>query len=304
MDRPLFQKISDLKDLLTKKEVLIVGGVLVIAAGGYYAYQWYTHDEKKDGGAQGHLAPLQGTRPEAPKTTFNFERASTRFLSAKDRVEQFKTKSPLRFEELAAAIAGDAEGLTEQTLIKISQLVLAISEIDFSKIVKTNRKARRQVLNGDNAKFELVCIDGIKEYESLYAENLAEVLASLKITQDKFEQAIGLHAQTNPAVHLTGRRIYDAMLERMPTFVGPEGSTQELIVKMSTYLLDTYKRQAFKPVTKEYARDVALTMVYDLMENEFKIEEEDFRSLLEVFDTDEAKAKRDELNRELQLLIV
>ena len=273
-----------------KKEVKVLGGALVCAGIGYLLYRRFWKED-----------PQAPAEPQGPKTTFHFERASSKFLSAKERVEVFKKSAVQKFEELAAAAKTDGAELSEATLLLVKSLVLSISEKEFAKIMQTNRKARRQVLDADSAKYELICVDGIREYEVLYADNLREVLAALKVSQDYFDLAVQKHLPNNPDVHLTGRQIYSALVDRLPAFNVPEEPTTELTEKASQYMLATYKRLSptFRPVAKEYASTVFLSLIQDLLEDEFELEEEDMRKLIKQADSEAARATREELKQEL-----
>lgn len=296
------------KDPATRPKA-IAASVLLGGALAYGAYHfWINRDQvaadvKKVAHSVEHAAKKAGH--EVEKVLGNTEQAvekgihwvSKKIAPPKTRLATFKELHLQRFVEAkqAAFKGADRDIIDYSTLIRIQQLAIEMSENDFRKVVKLNREHRRKCLEHDKAKYEEIVIQGEKDFETIFKENLHEILAECEISRDKYEKSMAEHVKTDDKVYLEGANLYDVMVNRLPAVNEPVKPNQEYVVQIHNFMMDHYQKIFYKAIHKEFFTDIKEKMLFDMIHEKYGIEEEDLRKLRKEFDTFEVRNLREKL---------
>ena len=269
----------------------------------YGAYHFWT---RKDSVAQGLSAVVHKVEDAALNVVHKVEDVVTavkkgyiqKLKPAKERVEEFKKLHLQKFVEAKeAAIKEDKERvLAYETLKKLQQLAIEMSEKDFRKITKLCREQRRKCLDHEKPKYEEIFIEFETDFEELFTQNLKTILAESGVSDEKYNSSIEAYVQKDQEVYLNGIQLYDVMIGRLPCINEPVPPTKEYVTEIHAFMLSEYKHTFYKPVSKEYFTDVKEKMVLDKVWEKYGIEEEDLRKLRRTFDTPEIDLLQEQFN--------
>lgn len=215
------------------------------------------------------------------KVNKTFTRASEKFASAKDRVAKFKDLHFDRFVNAKKLCIRDGEDrpLSQEAISTIHELAMEMSEKDFKNILKVNREQRRTRIEHDKPHYEEIAIDGIKEFENLFTENLNSILAECGVSRDQYDQSIKQLTGVAPTYHIGGYGLYEAMLNRVPSVSLPDSGLEQLFVDVQKFMDEQYHKIMYRPLSKEHFVDVKRKMLLDKVHEKFGIEEEDIFKL-------------------------
>lgn len=285
-----------LKKLKVSREVKLATGGVVLLGVGYILYRRYfkeskKEDEKKVGEGQlkDESLPKEGDASSKPTRT------SGKFQPAKTRVDKFIESAKLRYSGVKDLIAKEGELLSLETINSIHNLVFDMSEKDFKKIITTNRDQRRKLAKEDISNYEQIVIEGVVEFSGLVEENLSELISSLGLKREKYDNSVLRLSEENPQLVLTTKMIYETMIGKLPPLGYPDNASGELGVTLTQTMIETQKEIAYKPSNSEFSDWVIASLVNDDLYEKMDLEEEDLRKLLKEHPTDESKANREAL---------
>lgn len=284
---------------------LVIGGVLA-----YGAYQFWTHrtevaevvshgahkagDTIKDAGHKVEKAAHSlGQEVKKVATTVEAKidealyKISHKLPSAKDRVAEFKKFHLERFVHAKQkAISEEHEKVLKyDTLTQIQQLAIEMSEKDFRKLIRINREERRKLIQHQKFNYEEVTIGGMKDFEDIFDQNIAEILKECGVSQEKYNDSIAQHIATDQGVYLVGPQLYETMVARMPAVNAPVTPTKDYAVEVFTYMVDQYPKIMYQPRSKEHYTEVKDRMLLDRVHEKYQLEEEDIKKLRRDFDS-------------------
>lgn len=290
------------KDPNTRPKAL-AASVLLGGALAYGAYHFWTHRSQIVSGVKKVEDKLEKAASKigdkikegALEVEHKIEEAlyklSHKLPSAKDRVKEFKNIYLERFVEAKKKAFADADkdALSFDSLLLIQQLAIEMAEKDFRKITKLNRESRRKFMENEKAKYEAILIEGEKDFEKIFSQNLLEILKECEVSKEKYDNSMGANLTYDDNVYLEGSGLQQAMVLRLPAINEPTPPSQEYTIEIHKFMLDEYHKIAYRPMRKEYYTEVKDKLVFDRVHMQYGIEEEDVLKLRRNFDSLELK---------------
>ena len=219
-------------------------------------------------------------------------RISHKLAPARDRVHEFKQVHLERFVKAKQhAITEDPDKtLSLQTLSSIQQLVIEMSEKDFRKSIRLNREERRKLIAHQKHHYEEVVIGGMKDFEQIFEQNLSETLKECGVSQDKYNDSIAQHVNTDPNIYLVGPQLHETMVLRLPAVNTPVTPTKDYAVEVYAvevyaFMVEQYPKIMYHPISREHYTEVKDKMLIDRVHEKYQLEEEDIKKLRRDFDS-------------------
>lgn len=224
-----------------------------------------------------------------------FNRLSDRLKPATSRVTDFKAINLERFVEVkkqAITQNHQTNALTSETVDRINELAIEISEQDFRMALKLNREQRRKLIDNDKPQYEELFIDGLKDIEIIFNENLNAILADCEISRATYDASAG-KSTTHPK--LEGDALFQTLLSKQPALNLTDSPTSELAADVYKHMKEQYERIMYRPINREYVTEIKRAMALDRVHDKFGLEEEDLAKLRKNFASD-VQSFQDQIN--------
>lgn len=214
-----------------------------------------------------------------------YKRISERIPEAATRLESYKSANLERYfnAKKVSTVEEFHQLLSLDALKKLQEVVMEMSENEFRKNLKLNREQRRAHLAHDKPHYEEIVIDGRKDFEKIFNDNLKVVLQDFGVSQDKYEASVGEHVKDDQEIALFGTQLYDIMVKRMQPINLAEDATAEYAEEVAQHLATEYHSVLYRPLRKAYFTAVREQMLYDKIHETFGLEEEDLKEMRKIF---------------------
>lgn len=302
------------------RSLLVSVGVGAVIIGGL-VYWWSTRDEscstKRGGCAKtGECgsktcegpACTNGSKKTAPVTTEKAGQhahstrttgtestnkiATVSLPGAEERVKKFKDLYLAKFVDIKKAAIHDERNsaLEYNTLVNIQNLVLEITSRDVPQILKINRETRRKVMDTDKKEYARIVKQGLQDLNTLYTQNLEEVLRDFGVSKDIYESAVNTHARTDATVRITPADLSEILVGRLESYNEPRDNTPEYFANIYKDVQKRLTGVSLVTSDPELQGEIRAHIILDTVQRETGLEEEDIKHLRLKHDTPELKA--------------
>lgn len=284
------------KDPKDKPKAIAMTVAIGAAICGAVYYFWVNGKEVKADIKQAAQGVTSVVHRIENRASVAYKRAFDKLVPVKDRVQAFKEQNLERFVQAKKRIIDERHSKTfsHENLTAINQLALEISENDVRKILKQNREERRKLIEHSKDKYEEVVIEGLKDIEVLFNENLNAILSECECSRDKYEASIVEHVQKDQSVALFGSQLLDQLVARLPAINDPANPSTEFTSEIYGFMAEEYRNIKYLPLRKEHWVDTKESMVFDRLHEKYGLEEEDLLKLRHKFETSEVMVAQEQ----------
>ncbi len=245
----------------------------------------------------------KGQHAHATKVVTEESKFATLTLpSSHDRVKRFKDLHLENFVKIKTAAIHDSRNntLDYNTLVDIQNLALDITVRDVPQILKLNRERRRKVIDTNKKEYARIVKEGIDDINSLFNQNLNEILRDFGVSRDTYNAAVQLHSQADPTVVFTPADLLEIFVGRLESYNQPRENSHEYFANIYRDVQKRLKGLQLLAVDPELASEVRSSLILDTVQRETGLEEEDIRHWRGKFDSPELRIIDEEIATDIQ----
>lgn len=273
-----------LRDVKDKNRVILaaVAGTASLLALGYFAYN------AKQRISQGRCPITGRSKAEAALASHGCP-ISRGKLSGEAQYEDFKMKNLQRVVSLkkSALLEDKQKVLTYETLTAIQEIAVEITCKDLRQVLIVQRQKRRTIK--DKKAYEDAIIKHVTQVESMYKDNLSEILKDTGVGRDKYEASMAEHVKLDVSVAMVGTHLYRVLVSRVQSISPPDRQTKELAIQVLNFMIEEYKKIMSPPIHLEYYAEVKEAHLLDRVHEQFDLEEEDLQQLRRKQNSEEVR---------------